>query len=232
MFYPGAPSPWPGAAAYGKRPVVVSFRYAPRDVVTGRHDAELARWFKGAPTRYPVYWIYSHEPENDVEQGSFTAAEYRAAWRHIREVQRCTGRMDVKATLNLMCWPVGNSGRNWRDYYAGDDVIDVMAWDCYNWGAHASPVRYADPADIFHRAADLSASIGKPFAIAETGSARIPGDGDGSDRARWLKAMASYLSSRDAEFVCYFDVRKGDTAVDYRLTDEPSRQAWRSVVSA
>jgi len=229
-FYPGAPSPWPGAAGYGRRSVVVSFHYAPRDVLTGRHDAALAKWFRTAPRGYPIYWIYKHEPEDDVERGSFTATDYRAAWRHIRAVQRSTGRMDLRATLALMCWTIGGSDRNWRDYYPGGDVIDVMAWDCYNWGVHSSPVRYASPAEIFGKAADLSAALGKPFGIAETGSARLPSDLSGVARARWLRATASYLDQRNAAFVCYFDVQKRD-GVDYRLTDAPSRLAWAQVVS-
>jgi hypothetical protein len=229
-FYSGAPSPWPGTAGYGKRPVVVSFRYTPRDVLAGRYDAALAQWFRTAPKGYPIYWVYWHEPEDNVERGQITAADYRAAWRHIRAIQRSTGRMDMKATLTLMCWTIGGSGRNWRDYYAGSDVIDVMSFDCYNWAAHSSPARYATPAEIYGKAADLAASLGKPFGIAETASARLPGDPTGSGRASWLRAVGTYLNQRHAAFVCYFDVQKGNS-VDYRLTDPPSRQAWARVVS-
>lgn len=229
-FFSGAPSALPTSGPYAI-PVVVSFRYLPRDVLSGRHDAALANWFRAAPTSYPVYWVYSHEPEDDVARGQFTTADYRAAWRHIRTIQRNVGRTDLKASLILMCWTAApGSHRNWRDYYAGDDVIDVMAWDCYNWGRKSSRPFYANPADMFDRIADLSASIGKPFGIAETASERLAGD-NGSQRASWLRSLAAYLSSRNAQFVCYFDSHKAGS-VDFRLTDEPSRTAWREIVSA
>ncbi len=231
LFYPGAPRQ-PGAAGYGRIPVILSFRYLPRDVLSGRHDAELAAWFRGASRSFPIYWVYSHEPENDIEQGAFTATDYRAAWSHIRAIQRSTGRMDMKATLVLMCFTLNQStNRNWRDYYPGSDVIDVMAWDCYNWGQDESPPFYGDPAVLFGRAYALSASLGKQFGIAETASPRLSNDPSGYGRAAWLRSLAGYLSARHAAFVCYFDSHKPGS-IDFRLTDAPSRAAWRAIVSA
>jgi hypothetical protein len=231
LFYPGGPRQ-PGAAGYGRIPVIVSFRYQPRDVLSGKHDAELAAWFRGASHAFPIYWVYSHEPENDIERHQFAATDYRAAWSHIRKIQRSTGRMDMKATLVLMCYTLNPiSHRNWRDYYPGGDVIDVMAWDCYNWGQDASKPFYAPAADLFHNAVALSASLGKPFGIAETASPRVSGDGSGYGRAAWLRSLAAYLSQKHALFVCYFDVQKPGS-IDFRLTDAPSRAAWRAIVSA
>ncbi|PZS33617.1 MAG: hypothetical protein DLM59_06120, partial [Pseudonocardiales bacterium] len=222
LFYPGAPRE-PGLSGYGRIPVIVSFRYLPKDVLSGRHDAELAAWFRGASRAYPIYWSYDHEPENDIEGGQFTATDYRAAWSHIRAIQRGTGRTDLKATLVLMCWTIApGSHRSWRNYYAGSDVVDVMAWDCYNYGQDASRPFYANPVDMFKGVADLSASLGKQFGIAETASPRISSDTSGYGRAAWLRSLASYLSQRHAAFVCYFDVHKPGS-VDFRLTDAPSR---------
>lgn len=231
VFYSGTPTPWPGRAGYGKRPVVVSFDVAPSTILSGRDDTAIRNWFRTAPRTFPIYYIYYHEPENNIEHGDFSPAAYKAAWQHVRNLQRQSGRMDLKATLNLMCWTAGHSGRDWHNYYPGGDVIDLVAFDCYNAGRKNSHPLYEPAANIFQKAQNLAHAMGKPWAVAELGSPRIPGDSSGNGRAAWLRSVASFLSSHGALFACYFDSRLGNS-VDFRLTDGPSQSAWRSAVQS
>ena len=84
MFYSGLPqASFVGSNADWGPPVVVSFKAAPADVLAGKHDAYLSNWFKSIPTTRQVWWSYWHEPEDDIEDGRYTAAQYRAAWEHI-----------------------------------------------------------------------------------------------------------------------------------------------------
>jgi hypothetical protein len=73
----------------------------------------------------------------------------------------------------------------------------------------------------------LSASLGKPYGIAEFGSQLVLGD-SGAGRAAWLAASAAYLDAHGAEWVTYFD-----SPVDgaYQLLDAPSQAAWRTAVT-
>lgn len=134
------------------------------------------------------------------------------------------------ATLILMGWTTSPaSNKNWRDYYAGADVIDVLAFDPYN-GA-ANPGRegiYASPASIFDSVRAVAAEAGKPYGIAETGSLLTPKD-TGSGRAKWLRDVAAYHRQHGALFVTYFQSTNGG---EYRLLDSPSRQAWRDAVAS
>src|SRR3954469_18713356 len=79
FFHRGAPS-WPTAKT-GNSPLVISFALPPQEVVNGTHDANLRAFFAATPR--PTYWTYKHEPEDDMERGAFTSAQYKAAWRHI-----------------------------------------------------------------------------------------------------------------------------------------------------
>ena len=89
VFYPGLPPSWPGSRAdVTNRTVVVSFKAPPREVIAGRHDTRLASWFASVPRNIDVYWAYFHEPENDVESGSFTPAQFAAAFRHVSGARR------------------------------------------------------------------------------------------------------------------------------------------------
>ena len=222
LFYSGLPASWSKIRSnVGSTRLAISFRAAPAEVLAGRHDAALRNWFADAPRGHVTRWSYMHEPEND----SLNNGQYRRAWRHVNELAQKAGNRKLRSTLILMCWTLEkNSGRDWRDYYPGARVIDVLAFDCYNAG-HRNDT-YRSVRELLSGAARLSKRIDKPWAIAELGSVVVGGD-DGRGRAAWLKRVARFAHDRGARFVTYFD---SDVGVDYRLHDAASRSAWRTIV--
>lgn len=226
VFYPGLPSPWPGAAGYSGGPVIVSFKVDPRQVLTGAYDAVLTSWFATAPRGRAIWWAYFHEPEDQIAGGAFTAAQYRAAWQRIADLARSVGNSDLHATLILMCYTLDPaSGRSFADYYPGSAFIDTLGFDCYN--SAASSGAYLDPAAEFGAAVSVSLSLGKPYGIAEFGSVLAAGD-SGAGRAAWLMAAGGYLDAHHARWAAYFD---SPVNGEYQLLDAGSVAAWRSVVT-
>jgi hypothetical protein len=229
VFYPGLPKAWPGNAGYGSsKAVVVSFKVSPQQVLTGAYDATLSNWFATAPRDRDVYWTYFHEPEDNIEAGDFTAADYRAAWQRISMLSLKANNDRLHATLILMCYTLTSaSGRSFADYYAGSAYIDVLGFDCYNqWWAKGE---YVPPATQFAGVVAESLATGKPFAITEFGSQIAVGDTTGAGRAAWLKTSAAYLSQVGAVTVTYFD---SPVSNEYRLLDTNSLNAWASVVAS
>jgi len=226
LFHPGLPASWDIIrAGIGRTPVVVSFKISPAQVLSGAHDAYMRKWFAQAPQHQRVWWTYWHEPEDDIERGAFSAAQYRRAWAHLARLARATENRRLRETLILMYWSLEEaSGRNWRDYYAKGD-IEVLGWDAYNPGATYG--KYRDPADMFEDVIAVSRRAGLPWGIAELGSSIARGD-DGTRRAAWLDDVADHLNRNHARFVTYFDTNVG---VEYRLLDAPSRRAWRTEVT-
>lgn len=226
-YYPGLPASWSSIVRdIGSLTPVVSFKASPGAVVAGRYDAYLRKWFASAPTDRTVYWVYFHEPENDVAAHAFSTAQYRAAWAHVAGLAAAAHRSNLRATLTLMCWTLARgSHRDWHDYYAGRRYVDVLAWDCYNKAIQRDA--YGSPDAMFGQAIATSRAAGLPVAFAEMGSKLASGD-SGAHRAAWLTSVARYLSARDAVFVCYFDSTVGG---EFRLLDHPSILAWRAVVS-
>lgn len=207
---------------------VVSFRIPPASVLSGAHDDQLRRWFSTAPRRagQDIYYSYMHEPEDNIARGEFTLADYLAAYRRIADIGESVGNPNLRSTLIMMCYTTNpTSKRNWRDYFAGRQWVDVIGWDCYNHGEGEGG--YGTPEQLLGRVVDISRTTGVPYGIAELGSLVTPGD-DGTGRGRWLKQTAKYLHANGAEFVSYFDTNGAGT--DYRLLDVPSKRAWRSVV--
>ena len=238
VFYTGAPPLWPGNAGISGRPVVVSFRYKPLDVLAGKADARLSSYFAGAPS-YPVYWSYSHEPEDNVARGEFRAADYRAAWQHISDLadEYAPATAQLHSTLILMCYTMNPaSNRNWLDYYV-PEAQSMLAFDCYNHAGKRNA--YGNPANIFKPITNWSAANPTiPWGVSEVGSTKANNDASGSLRAAWLRSVGAWLAASHQEnpgvnavFGIYFDVQ-GPKGTDYRLLDANSQAAWREVVQS
>ena len=227
VFEPDLPGDWDGRLGEIKRPFAYSFRARPAAVLAGIYDRDFLRWFRQAPTSWPIWWTYFHEPEDDIARGEFTAAKYRAAWQHIYEISADVDNSNLRPTLNLMCWTLSpGSGRTFSDYYPGN-FIKVLSWDCYNTSSEATA--YKPAGEIFDLAVQKSKALGKGFAISEFGSRLLPGD-DGSRRAEWLASVARYAASKDAVFVTYWDAVI--PAGNFKLRDVPSVRLWSKVVDA
>lgn len=231
VFDPGVPpsNAWENRApVLGRRLVLTSFRMPPAEVLTGRYDAALLHFFRTAPRKGKVLWSYLHEPEPHILAGTFTAREYRRAFRRIVELATHACRKNLLPTLVLTGWTsMPESGRDWRDYYPGPRYVSVLAWDPYN-SASRVPTSYVAPRDLFGPLVRIARETGKPFGIAETGSVLVAGD-DGAGRAEWLTRVGRYLTRKQALFVTYFDsTRDGH----YRLDDAPSIAAWRAWVQS
>lgn len=231
VFYGGLPKPWPGKLDAGGLPMTISFKADPAAITAGDHDTELSEWFANAPTDRDLYWSYYHEPEDNIEAGQFTAAEYVRAWEHLIRLAAEADNDSLYATEILMGWTADpNSGRDWRDYLPSDG-IEVLAWDAYNQ-VKPDPSEYRGPEEIFGATVEVNRELGLPYAVAETGSGLVPGD-DGSERAAWLSEVVAYLTEADARFVQYFDIDfTAHGHSDYRLRDEAGRNAWRDFCAA
>ncbi|RKS72066.1 hypothetical protein BZB76_4879 [Actinomadura pelletieri DSM 43383] len=223
LFYRGVPPAWPGNPNTGTRPPIISFKFAPKDILAGKHDKALTQWFTTAPRDRDVYWVYYHEPEDNIAAGEFTAADYRAAWRRLRSLADRADNPRLHATLVLMGWSLDPlSKRDWRDYYPGRDVIQVLGWDVYNLSWKKGI--YDSPATMYDRVIATSKAENLPFGVAETGSFLVKGD-KGDRRAAWIRETNAYLAKHKALWVAYFDLNW--PTGDYRLLDSHSRNAWR-----
>lgn len=231
-FYPSLPPNWGSRRAQllADRDSVISFRASPQSVLSGRHDAFFKNWFATAPRSKTIYWSYMHEPESEVKNGEFTKTQYRAAWRRLDGFADRACKPNMHATLILSDWTVRpEANRNYRDYDAGKDVVDVLAFDPYNRIFQPNSREYDSPQEILGPIVNAMKADGRPYGLAEIGSRRMVGDQTGSGRAQWLNRIATYAVQNDAAFVTYFQATvKGD----WPLRDSPSQQAWRNIIQA
>jgi hypothetical protein len=223
----GLPDPrlWTtGVQGINKSAVVVSFRVPPATILSGVDDAALSRFFATAPTGYPIYYSYYHEPEPFISGGNFTLTAYRAAWIHIVRLANAAHNPDLRSTLILMGWDLDpSSGVNWKDFLPAGGVISTLGWDAYPAGTvHDQNPQPTPPADFMGPEVAASRSVGLPFGFAEFTLATQ------TDRPAWLTEVASYLRDNGALFGTLFDppgAPYGD------LNDALSIKAWRNAVA-
>jgi hypothetical protein len=229
-FFGGAPGNWAtDPKLNGTKPVNVSFKYQPSVVLSGSADAAIRTFFQTAPTTRTVWWTYFHEPENDIADGDFTAADYRAAWQRIWTISHETGvfKANVRATLVLMDYTVNPaSGRNWLDYYPGAAYVDVLSWDVYGFKEKDADTGNDETIQA-HQARVPSLAVtraaGKAYAISELGY------DNAANRPAFLSGLATWARDNNAEFVSYFDEIGG--LGDHRLADAASQSVWRDAAS-
>jgi hypothetical protein len=170
-------------------------------IVAGNHDSHIrsvARTMRDFG--HPMFAVFNHEPYNESLEGWGTAADYRAAYRHIVELFRDEGATNVAWVLVLTGWDyTENRG---PAFYPGPDVIDWIAADPYNYylrdGTWSSLERVAS---AFYA---WGSTTGKPLMLAEWGSTEdpaVPGR-----KAAWFdEASARLRAWPNIKAVAYFN---------------------------
>jgi flagellar hook capping protein FlgD len=228
VYYPGLPASnaWDGGqAGANASAVIVSFKALPADILSGADDATLTHFFDTAPTGHPIYYSYYHEPEDNIADGEFTLADYKAAWARVAALAAATHNPDLHSTLILMSWDlVKASGRDWKSYLPGGGIISTLGWDAYPVGSatNVNPQPTA-PADFMGPCIAASNSVGLPYGFAEFGLSTAAG------RPAWMTEVGNYLMTSGALFATVFNgVGEYPTL---QLTDQASQDVWKGFVA-
>ncbi|MEL7206719.1 MAG: hypothetical protein AAGK32_00545 [Actinomycetota bacterium] len=183
------------------------------ELATAADDApvidELRAWLTTAAAHDGrIYFTLNHEPETSDSAGNGTATDYVAAWRRMVEVRNAVTDSATVPTVFVVGRGVYDSGEVER-WYPGDDVVDVIGADAYNWyDCQGTDRAWIDPEPLLAPALDFAVAHGKRLAIPEIGSAE-----DGADPGRkavWIRALGQYLADDEVaphvEFVAWFSV--------------------------
>lgn len=175
------------------------------------HD-EMVQWADDIVALGPdARFTFNHEPETRDSAPNGDALDYRAAWRQMVELVRSRGGDDID-----MVWTVGSSALGepeGRAFYPGDDVVDVIGADLYNWFTCQGTDRaWVSFDDLIEPAVAFAAERDKPLALPEFASAADPADP--GRRAGWMDAAVDVMldwkpSDREGvelDFVAWFDV--------------------------
>ena len=158
------------------------------DIAAGRYDDDLIRQAKQvAAFGKPLFITFEQEASSQRKldvRGS--AAEFRAAWRHIHDVFE-----HEDANNAVWVWVMSGAEQNLErsgSLWPGNDVVDWISWNAYN-GAQCSTGQVDSDAyrsfserlkPFYDWVHETGPSIGiepsKPMMISEMGSVLYPGD--------------------------------------------------------
>jgi hypothetical protein len=185
------------------------------DVAAGAFDAAIdAQARRLADFGERLFVGFMHEPEDnagpcqpgavdDAKADMGSVEDFRAAFRHV--VER------VRPVAPNVVWVFSVMGHDpaasWA-FYPGDDVVDWVAWDPYNWANCAGRTRgsWRGFAQVAHGMYAHLDAVGntKPRMLGEYGSHDDPAMGD---KAQWLRDVPAALRTTlpKVRAVVYFD---------------------------
>jgi hypothetical protein len=171
------------------------------DIAAGGHDAVIdAQAQRLAAFGSRLFVGFMHEPEDNVgacrpgavddpKAGMGSVEEFRAAWRHI--VERV--RPAAPNVVWVLCLMGHDPAGSWA-FHPGDDVVDWVAWDPYNWANCAGRDRdrwrsLQEAARPMYAHLDAVGSA-KPRMLGEFGSHDDPAMGS---KEQWLRDVPGAL---------------------------------------
>ena len=157
--------------------------------------------------RAPVYLTMHHEPENDTAAYG-SAAEYVAAYRRVVDIFRSRGVTNVGFAWTMMAWSFnGRSGVDIDAWYPGDDDVDFVAADGYNWSPGRTGSGWTSFSTVFDDADAFARRHAKPWIVAEYGVQEDPAEI--GHKAGWFRDMLNTVKRWPAlKAVLYFDSTK------------------------
>jgi hypothetical protein len=116
---------------------------------------------------------------------------------------------------------------DWTKAYPGDDYVDWVGFDGYNWGKAQSWSNWQVFKYLFREQMRRARKLWptKPIMIAEFASTE-----QGGDKAAWIKEIPGYLktSMRDIDALVWFDLKK---ETDWRInSSEKSLAAFKAIM--
>jgi beta-mannanase len=207
------------------------------EIINGTHDQTIqarATASKNLGGRFFLRW--GHEmngnwyPWDGSHNGANAAAaqKYIAAYRHIHDLFTSAGATNV---LWVFCPNVdsvpGDAWNQWSAYYPGDEYVDWMGFDGYNWGTVQSGSTWRTfPAMVSAIYASLAAK-NKPIMIPETASAE-----QGGDKAAWIAGILPALQNSfpGIKAFVWFETNK---ETDWRVeSSSGARQSFITLANA
>jgi beta-mannanase len=206
-------------------------KYSLAAVIRGDFDPFIHRYAHRAAVYGKPFYLRLHHEENGFwypwgcHVNGNQSGEQIKAWRHVYNIFKAEGAKNVKWVWSPNIEFLDDMAAT----FPGDDYVDYVALDGYNWGTTQPKKTWQRLSDIFGASYDKLASLStKPVMIAETASAEI-----GGDKAAWiLQGLLQDVPNRlpRVQAVIWFNENK---ETDWRVdSSDAALQAYRQVVSS
>lgn len=197
-------------------------------VIAGNADATIDAWAtkigtQGHPCFFRPWWEMNGNWGYKWQTGAgVTAAEYVAAWRRFRTRSDAAGASNVTWVWNPNNFVPGGSVPDPTPWYPGDEYVDWMGFDGYNFGGSSVASAYDT---IYAKLQQLAPA--KSICVSETASA----EGGSVPKVTWINDVFARLPVNYPKIRawCWFNWNVLDAGQSVRRTwpieSSPSAQA-------
>ncbi len=210
--------------------------YNAQDLVDGKADEYIRDYAKGVKGFGDEIWLRPlHEANGDwydwgvgKSGAGNTDANVAEAFRHIVKIFREENVENVKWVWTTNASNQG-SGTTLTGNYPGDEYVDYISIDGYNWGKCQSWSSWQTFSQVFKRAYNALANIDKPLFIAEISSSEL-----GGNKAEWITDMFEHFATDFSRVfaVMWFSQSKEANEGDWALnTSQEAVDAWKAGIA-
>ena len=210
--------------------------YGAQDLVDGKADSYIRDYAKGVKNYGEEIWLRPlHEANGDwydwgvgKEGAGNTDANVAEAFRHIVKIFKEEGVTNVKWVWTTNASNQG-SGTTLTGNYPGDEYVDYISIDGYNWGKCQSWSSWQTFSQVFKKAYNALANIDKPLFIAEISSSEL-----GGNKAEWITDMFEHFATDFSRVfaVMWFSQSKEANEGDWALnTSQAAVDAWKAGIA-
>ncbi len=210
--------------------------YNAQDLVNGKADEYIREYAKGVKGYGEEIWLRPlHEANGDWYDWGVgkagagnTDANVAEAFRHIVKIFKEEGVTNVKWVWTTNASNAGK-GSTLTGNYPGDEYVDYISIDGYNWGKCQSWSSWQTFSQVFKKSYDALAKINKPLFIAEISSSE-----HGGNKAEWITDMFEHFATDFSRVfaVMWFSQSKEDNEGDWALnTSQAAVDAWKAGIA-
>ena len=203
------------------------------NIIRGEWDRYIEDWAKDARDfKKTIFLRWGHEFNIEkypwgIGNNDKDPEKYIKAFRHVHDIFKKAGAANIKWIWCLNNYP--NPDENWNSWelaYPGDEYVDWIGIDGYNWGTSQSWSGWQSFKEMFrNQVREVSKKYpDKPVMIAEFGCTEL-----GGNKVNWVKDIPSSLkiSMDQVKAIVLFDLRKES---DWRVnSSKKAEEAYRSI---
>lgn len=161
-------------------------------IVRGEYDDYFRQWALDAKeSGVTLYLRFGFEMNGDWFSWGAQPGAFRAAWLRAHGIFKEVAANNVywMFSPNIL-WAERSFERDLEPYWPGDEAVDVIGLDGYNFGDHHDQWhKWQSFDEVFARTLDAVESWGKPIYLSEIGCA------DGPLKAAWISDFLAKVSS-------------------------------------
>ncbi len=208
--------------------------YTTPQIIKGEADSYLKEYAAAVKSYGKEIWLRPfHEANGDwydwgiaKEGAGNTEQTLIDAWKHVVTIFRDLGVTNVKWVWTTNCTNSGSA--TFTGWFPGDDWVDMVSIDGYNWGTAQSWSRWTSFTDVFTPAYKALSISQKPLFIAEFSSSE-----HGGDKAQWITDMFNDIPEKFPRIfaLMWFSQTKSAEADWAVNTSEAALNAWKEGIS-